>query len=84
MYNISVLTVLTNSLHMQVSIELNEPVSLTYACHFMGFFVKATPLSDKTIMSLKADRPMALEYPIGAIGHLRYYLAPKVESEWTH
>ncbi len=49
----------------------------------MGFFVKATPLSDKTIVSLKADRPMALEYPIGAIGHLRYYLAPKVESEWT-
>ncbi len=74
---------LTNSLHVQVSIELNEPVSLTYACHFMGFFVKATPLSDKTIVSLKADRPMALEYPIGAIGHLRYYLAPKVESEWT-
>ena len=69
---------------LQVSIELNEPCSLTYACKFMGFFVKATPLSDRTILSLKADRPMALEYPIGAVGRLIYYLAPKIDDvEWT-
>lgn len=69
-----------HQLVLQVSIELNEAVSLTYACHFMGFFVKATPLADRVSMSLKADHPMALEYPIGTVGHLRYHLAPKVDE----
>jgi proliferating cell nuclear antigen len=31
----------------QVSIELNEPVSLTFALRYLNSFAKATPLSSK-------------------------------------
>ena len=66
--------------YSQVTIELNEPVSLTYACHYISFFVKATPLSDTVSLSLKSDDPLVCEYRIGDVGQLKYYLAPKIDE----
>lgn len=64
-----------------VSIELSEPVAQTFACHYLGFFIKATPLSDRVTISVKDGQPMCLEYPIGSVGHLQYFLAPKVTDD---
>jgi proliferating cell nuclear antigen len=30
---------------------------------------------------MSADVPLVVEYKIGDIGHIRYYLAPKIEDE---
>ena len=60
---------------------MNEPVTQTFACRYLGFFVKATPLSSAVSMSLKHDMPLLVEYKIGDSGHLRYYLAPKIEDD---
>ncbi|XP_074615853.1 proliferating cell nuclear antigen-like [Acropora palmata] len=65
----------------QVSIELNEPVELTFALRYLNFFTKATPLSAKVTMSLKEDVPLVLDYRIGELGNLKYYLAPKIDEE---
>ena len=60
---------------------MNEPVSQTFACRYLGSFVKATPLSERIKISMKADSPLVAEYSIGSNhGHLRFYLAPKVED----
>ncbi len=34
---------------------------------------------------MSPDVPLVVEYSIGDIGHIRYYLAPKIEDEenWT-
>ena len=34
---------------------------------------------------MSPDVPLVVEYKIGDIGHVRYYLAPKIEDEdsWT-
>ena len=42
----------------QVSVELNEPVSLTFACRYLNFFTKATPLSSTVTLSLKGEQPL--------------------------
>ena len=65
---------------LQVQIDMSEPVSQTYACRYLGSFVKATPLSETIKISMKADSPLVAEYCIGDMGHLRFYLAPKVED----
>ena len=65
----------------QVSVELNEPVSLTFACRYLNFFTKATPLSPTATLSLKGEQPLVVEYKIADIGHIRYYLAPKIEED---
>lgn len=64
-----------------VVIEMQEPVSLTFACRYLNSFTKATPLSSQVQLSMSADVPLVVEYGIGEIGHIRYYLAPKIEDE---
>jgi proliferating cell nuclear antigen len=32
-------------------------------------------------LTLTVQVPLAVEYNIGDIGHIRYYLAPKIEDE---
>lgn len=66
-----------------VTIEMQEPVTLTFACRYLNYFTKATPLSPQVQLSMSSDVPLVVEYKIGDIGHIRYYLAPKIEDEET-
>merc|ERR1711907_215842 len=65
----------------QTLIDLQEPVSLTFALRYLNFFTKATPMSESVTLSLSKEVPLATEYAIGDMGHLRYYLAPKVDED---
>ncbi|KXJ11439.1 proliferating cell nuclear antigen [Exaiptasia diaphana] len=65
----------------QVSIDLQEPVSLTFALRYLGQFTKATPLSSSVSLSLKKDIPLVVEYSFEDVGEIKYYLAPKVDEE---
>ena len=43
---------------LQVTVELNEPVAQTFACRYLNFFTKATPLSSVVKLSLKTGQPL--------------------------
>jgi len=64
-----------------VSVEIREPVSLTFALRYLNSFTKATPLSDFVTLSLSRELPVMVEYRIPDAGHIRYYLAPKIDDE---
>lgn len=64
-----------------VIIEMQEPVTLTFACRYLNSFTKATPLSTQVQLSMSADAPFVVEYKVQDYGHIRYYLAPKIEDE---
>lgn len=64
----------------QVSLNVNEPVTMAYASRYVGLISKATPLSTSVSMSIKDEQPLLVEYKIGDIGHLRYFLAPKTDQ----
>jgi proliferating cell nuclear antigen len=63
------------------SIQLQEPVSLTFALRYLNFFTKATPLASSVHLSMSKDVPLVVEYRIEDLGYIRYYLAPKIEDE---
>jgi proliferating cell nuclear antigen len=65
----------------QVSIEMEEPVTLNFALRYLNFFTKATPLSSSVTLNLSKDVPLVVEYAIESVGHIRFYLAPKIEDE---
>jgi len=66
----------------QVSIKLEDEVSLTFALRYLNFFSKATPLSSHVTLKMSPDVPLVVEYQIGdEMGHIRYYLAPKISEE---
>jgi proliferating cell nuclear antigen len=64
-----------------VIMEMQEPVTLTFALRYLNFFTKATPLSGQVSLSMSPEVPLVVEYKIGDMGYVRYYLAPKIEDE---
>ena len=65
----------------QVEVQFDEPVALNFALRYLNFFTKATPLSGTVLLSLSKDVPLVVEYRLEDLGHIRYYLAPKIEDE---
>ncbi|KAL9273079.1 Proliferating cell nuclear antigen-like protein [Drosera capensis] len=65
----------------QTVIEMNEPVTLTFALRYMNSFTKATPLSNIVTISLSSELPVVVEYKIAEMGYIRFYLAPKIEED---
>lgn len=63
-----------------VIIEMQSAVTLTFALRYLNFFTKATPLSAQVSLSMSPDVPLVVEYKIGDMGYIRYYLAPKIED----
>lgn len=73
-----------------VSISMSEPICLSFALKYLNYFAKATPLSSQVCLSLAPDVPLVVEYNILSkneeeeeveVGHIRYYLAPKIDEE---
>ena len=65
----------------QVEVTFEEPVALNFALRYLNFFTKATPLSASVVLHLSKDVPLVVEYQIEELGHIRFYLAPKIEDE---
>ncbi|CAF1655145.1 unnamed protein product, partial [Didymodactylos carnosus] len=63
-----------------VSIELREAVALTFAVRYLNMFCKASPLSNQVNLSMSEDTPLMCEFKVGDMGHIRFYLAPKIED----
>ena len=61
-----------------VSIELTEPVSLTFSLKYLVNFCKASGLSSRVRLCLSQEVPLLVEYQLTGTGYLRFYLAPKV------
>jgi len=65
----------------EISIEMNKSVALPFASKYLSSFTKATPLSHRVLLRLADGQPLAVEYLIEDIGHITYYLAPKIQDE---
>ena len=63
-----------------VTINLSEPVSLTFSLKYLVHFCKATGLSGTVRLCLSQEVPLLVEYQLGGSGFLRFYLAPKVRQ----
>ena len=61
-----------------VTINLSEPVSLTFSLKYLVNFCKASGLSGKVRLCLSQEVPLLVEYQLSGNSHLRFYLAPKV------
>jgi len=65
----------------ETTIQLQDPVNLTFALRYLQSFTKATGLSDAVQLSMSNEVPLATEYRIGDLGFIRYYLAPKIDDD---
>jgi len=64
-----------------VIIEMSEPVVMTYSLRYFSMFSKAAPLSPQVSISITDNVPAVIGFEIEDLGHVRFYLAPKIEDE---
>jgi proliferating cell nuclear antigen len=62
-------------------VEMQEPMTLTFALRYLSSFTKATPLSSTVTLNMSKELPIAVEYKIADIGHIGFYLAPKMKED---
>lgn len=63
------------------SISIKNPASISVSLKFLSQFTKAGGLSDTVRLEFSDDAPMLVDYPIGDLGYIRYYLAPKCADD---
>ncbi|KRX02312.1 hypothetical protein PPERSA_09929 [Pseudocohnilembus persalinus] len=66
-------------------LEVDEPVSLSFALRYLNYFNKAAILSNQVTLSMSPESPIVVEYKIQGsdkdLGSLKFYLAPKIDDE---
>lgn len=65
----------------QVQIKLDDEIEQSFALRYLNNFAKATTVSDTVTLMLNDGVPLVCEYKIQDLGHLRFFLAPKIEGE---
>ena len=68
----------------QLEVQMDEPVELSFALRYLGFFTKATPLNSRVTLAMSPEVPVAVTYNVGdedGMGSLSFYLAPKIDEE---
>lgn len=55
--------------------------SLNFAHKYLNIFSKATILANTVRLSLSKENPLIVEFPLEGFGHLRFFLAPKIDEE---
>lgn len=64
-----------------VTIDLEEPVTQSFAMGYLAQFCKATPLASSVTLKLHEESPLVVEYAVGDMGYIRYFLAPKIDDD---
>jgi len=62
-----------------VILQVDEPVSLSFAARYLNLFSKAAGLSSQVTLHMSNETPLMVEFKLqNGGGELKYYLAPKI------
>ena len=61
--------------------ESKQPLNLSFNLGYLNIFTKASSLSDQVSLKMAKDIPLLVEYRIGTVGYVNFYLAPKYYEE---
>jgi proliferating cell nuclear antigen len=65
-----------------VILDVDAPVSLSFASRYLNLFSKAGGISNRVTLHMSSDTPLMVVYKImGDMGDIKYYLAPKITEE---
>lgn len=62
-------------------LQVNDPIELSFATQYLKKFTAAGPLARDVTVALSADVPMVIAYEVEGFGHLKYFLAPKIDDD---
>lgn len=64
-----------------LELDVQEPIDLAFATQYLKKFTAASSLAKNVTVSLSKDVPMVICYEMEDVGHLKYFLAPKIDDD---
>lgn len=65
-----------------ITINVKQPVKMTFPGRYLTMFTKAVPLADSVTLCIQDGHPLAIEFSIPEeAGFVRYFLAPKIDQD---
>ncbi len=64
----------------RISIDVDKEIQQNYSLTFLSSFCKAGCLSNNVKLYMNDNTPLVVEYKIGDLGELKFYLAPKLQD----
>lgn len=72
----------TGSESDSIILDVEEPVSQSFASRYLSLFSKAGVLSSQVSLNMSNETPLMVNYKIkNGDGDIKYYLAPKISEE---
>ncbi len=65
----------------KTTIEIKEPVKLSFALRYLNMFNKASTCASSVSLMLSSETPLVVEYAMDKLGSLKFYLAPKISEQ---
>ena len=65
----------------RVQVKVEEKLKQILALRHLNSFAKASVVSDSVVLMISEGVPFVCEYKISNLGHLRFFLAPKIEED---
>ncbi len=62
-------------------VTMRKPCCISLSIKFLSAFTKATGLSPNVKLEVTEKKPMMVEYSLGDVGYVRFYLAPKIGED---
>jgi proliferating cell nuclear antigen len=63
-----------------VQIKVEDPIEQQFGLRYLNNFAKAATVSETVTLMLSDSVPFVVEFKFGELGHLRYFLAPKIDD----
>lgn len=64
----------------KIVIDVDNEINQAYSLTFLSSFCKSGCLSDTVRLYMTDNTPLVVEYKIGELGELKFYLAPKLQD----
>ena len=64
-----------------ISLSIRADAALSFSSRYIVSFSKGSSLSATVKLSMSKETPMCVEFAVGEVGTLKYYLAPKMDEE---
>jgi len=71
---------LASDIRSEIAIDVKSPMRVNFSIKYLNHFAKASHISDRVKISLRSSGHVEVQYDVDGHGHLRYFLAPKVEE----
>ena len=68
----------SDDLDLQCEIKTNTKINLSFSLRYLNMFTKASTVGKQVNLFLSEKFPLLVEYKIGELGFLKFYLSPRI------